>query len=148
MHYGRWYPSLVTLANGNVFVASGVTKLVKPVYPNASSTRGTNVRETETYDVASGTWTRNGESASRSLPLYPRLHLLPDGKVYYDAAGQDFNPFGEAYDEATWTAAAAYDPATQDVEDARPPARRLGRRPQHLADASVSGARPSRSCCR
>ena len=33
MNYGRWYPSLVTLANGNVFVASGVTKLVKPVYP-------------------------------------------------------------------------------------------------------------------
>jgi hypothetical protein len=52
-------------------------------------------------------------SASRSLPLYPRLHLLPDGKVYYDAAGQDFNPFGEAYDEATWLPAAAYDPVAK-----------------------------------
>jgi hypothetical protein len=113
MHYGRWYPSLVTLANGNVFVASGVTKLVKPVYPERLLNSGTNVRETETYDVASGKWTANGESASRSLPLYPRLHLLPDGKVYYDAAGQDFNPFGEAYDEATWLSAAAYDPATK-----------------------------------
>lgn len=113
MNYGRWYPSLVTLANGNVFVASGVTKLVKPVYPNRVLDSGTNVRETETYDVASGKWTWNGAGASRSLPLYPRLHLLPDGKVYYDAAGQDFNPFGEAYDEATWMAAAAYDPASQ-----------------------------------
>jgi hypothetical protein len=110
MHWGRWYPSLVTLANGEVFVASGVTKLVKPVYPERPLDSGTNVRETETYNVASGTWTPNGESASRSLPLYPRLHLLPDGKVYYDAAGQAFNPFGQSYDEATWTLAAAYDP--------------------------------------
>jgi hypothetical protein len=83
------------------------------VYPNRLLDSGTNVRETETYDVASGTWSWNGEGASRSLPLYPRLHLLPDGKVYYDAGGQDFNPFGEAYDEATWMAAAAYDPATR-----------------------------------
>jgi hypothetical protein len=69
------------------------------------------VRQTETYDAATGRWTDNGDSASRSLPLYPRLHLLPDGKVYYDAAGQDFNPFGQSYDEATWVFAAAYDPA-------------------------------------
>ena len=34
MDVGRWYPSLVTLGNGNVFVASGVEKLVKPVYPD------------------------------------------------------------------------------------------------------------------
>jgi hypothetical protein len=113
MHWGRWYPSLVTLANGEVFVASGVTKLVKPVYPEHPLDSGTNVRQTETYNAASGTWSANGESASRSLPLYPRLHLLPDGKVYYDAAGQAFNPFGEAYDEATWALAAAYDPATR-----------------------------------
>ena len=113
MNYGRWYPGLVTLASGNVFVASGVTKLVKPVYPERLLDSGTNVRQTETYDVASGKWTANGDSASRSLPLYPRLHLLPDGKVYYDAAGQVFNPFGEAYDEATWLLAAVYDPGTQ-----------------------------------
>ncbi|HEV2924167.1 MAG TPA: galactose oxidase-like domain-containing protein [Solirubrobacteraceae bacterium] len=113
MNYGRWYPSLVTLGDGSIFVASGVTKLVKPVYPERLLDSGTNVRQTETYDVASGKWTANGEGASRSLPLYPRLHLLPDGKVYYDAAGQAFNPFGEAYDEATWIFAAAYDPASK-----------------------------------
>ncbi|TMF30045.1 MAG: hypothetical protein E6I29_07320, partial [Chloroflexi bacterium] len=33
MGYGRWYPSLVTLPSGDIFVASGVTKLVAPVYP-------------------------------------------------------------------------------------------------------------------
>jgi galactose oxidase-like protein len=113
MNYGRWYPSLVTLPSGNVFVASGVTKLLKPVYPQRPLDSGTNVRQTETYDVTTGKWTANGDSASRSLPLYPRLHLLPDGKVYYDAAGQAFNPFGQSYDEATWVLAAAYDPAAK-----------------------------------
>ena len=141
MNYGRWYPSLVTLANGNVFVASGVTKLVKPVYPNRLLDSGTNVRETETYDVASGTWTANGESASRSLPLYPRLHLLPDGNVYYDAAGQVFNPFGEAYDEATWTLAAVYNPTSKSWKSLGVP---LGIsaewQSEHLADAGFRGS--------
>ena len=115
MHYGRWYPSLVTLGNGNVFVASGVTKLIKPVYPNHPSDSGTNVRQTETL-VTSGprpAWVTNPSSADRSLPLFPRLHLLPDGRVFYDAAGQAFNPAGEAYDEATWYEAASYDPTTK-----------------------------------
>jgi len=43
MNWGRWYPSLVSLTNGNVFVASGVTKLLKPVYPQAPIQSGTNV---------------------------------------------------------------------------------------------------------
>jgi hypothetical protein len=115
MHYGRWYPSLVTLGNGNVFVASGVTKLIKPGYPTALTDSGTNVRHTETLlaGAARPVWVNNGASGDRSLPLFPRLHLLPDGHVYYDAAGQAFNPAGEAYDEATWYQAASYDPATK-----------------------------------
>jgi hypothetical protein len=110
MHYGRWYPSLVTLPDGRVFVASGVTKLLKPVYPSRPLASGTNVEQTETYDPRTGRWTYNGASADHSFPLFPRLHLLPDGKVYYDAAGQTFNPVGQSYDEALWNQAAAYDP--------------------------------------
>ena len=112
MSYGRWYPSLVTLPNGNLFVASGVTKLIKPIYPDRPADSGTNVKETETYNISTGKWTYNGTSADHSLPLYPRLHLLPDGRVYYDAGGQTFNPDGQAYDEATWNLPAVYDPKT------------------------------------
>ncbi len=112
MEVGRWYPSLVTLGNGKLFVASGVEKLVKPVYPDHLEDSFTNVRKTETYDPASGQWGDNGSAAQRSLPLFPRLHLLPNGHVYYNAAGQSFNPLGQSYDEALWNNAASYDPAT------------------------------------
>jgi hypothetical protein len=113
MQYGRWYPSLVTMPDGKVFVASGVTKLIKPLYPQRLADSGTNVRQTETWDPATGQWRYNGPTADRSLPLFPRLHLLPNGHIYYDAAGQTFNPAGEAYDEALWALAASYNPATR-----------------------------------
>lgn len=110
MQIGRWYPSLVTLANGDLFVASGVEKLLKPVYPERPFGSGTNVTETETYDVDSDAWRDNGAAARRSLPLYPRLHLLPNGHVFYDSAGQSFNPVGQSYDMHLWNLAASYDP--------------------------------------
>ncbi len=117
MQYGRWYPSLVTLPNGDVLVASGVTKLVKPIYPERPETSGRNVVQTETYDLGCGTWAENGGLAERSLPLYPRLHLLPNGQVLFNGAGQAFNPFGQAYDQALWNIVAAYDPATKSWTD-------------------------------
>jgi hypothetical protein len=117
MKYGRWYPTAITLPNGTLFVASGVTKLLKPVYPSRPQDSGRNVTQTETYDPVAGRWTTNRSSADRSLPLFPRLHLLPDGKVFYNAAGQSFNPVGQSYDEAIWNEAAVYDPAVQSWTD-------------------------------
>lgn len=117
MSKGRWYPTTVTLGNGDVFVASGVRKLIKPVYPSAPEESLTNVKQTEIYDVESGQWNLNPASANKSLPLFPRMHLLPNGKVYYDAAGQTFNPAGQSYDEALWNLASVYDPKSQSWED-------------------------------
>jgi hypothetical protein len=108
MAYGRWYPSLVTLPDNRVLVTSGVTKLIKPVYPNRPTDSGLNVTQSEVYDPRTNAWKVDG--GKKSLPLYPRLHLLPNGRVYYDAAGQTFNPAGQAYDEATWNMASVYDP--------------------------------------
>ena len=113
MAVGRWYPSLVTLGNGKVFVASGVEKLVKPIYPDHPLDSFANVRKTETYDPAHRQVDATTARRRReTLPLFPRLHLLPNGHVYYNAAGQAFNPFGQSYDEALWNIAASYDPAT------------------------------------
>jgi hypothetical protein len=119
MSFGRWYPSLAPLPNGDIFVASGVTKLLKPVYtePDRVLQSGRNVVETETYDLACGSWSVNGPLAERSLPLYPRIHLLPNGQVYYNGGGQAFNPFGQAYDQALWNIVGAYDPQTRSWTD-------------------------------
>ena len=113
MEFGRWYPAAVTLPNGDIFIASGVTRLVKPVYPDAPMASGRNVVQTETYDTACGTWSTNPATAERSLPLFPRMHLLPNGHVLFNAAGQAFNPFGQAYDQSLWNLVASYDPATK-----------------------------------
>src|SRR5207248_5137018 len=95
----------------------GVTKLIKPMYPDRPADSGTNVEETETYNPATETWTDNGASGKRSLPLFPRLHLLPNGKVFYDGAGQVFSPDGQSYDEAMWNVDSVYDPATKSWTD-------------------------------
>jgi hypothetical protein len=126
MSYGRWYPSLVTLSDGKVFIASGVTKLIKPAYPGGPPIyNNSNVVQTETYDPTTQAFTYNagtptmtgGTSADKSLPLFPRLHLLPDGKVFYDGAGQAYNPQGQSTDEALWNNDSVYDPATKTWTD-------------------------------
>jgi hypothetical protein len=110
MNFGRWYPSALSLPKGNLFVASGVAKLVKPEYVTRPETSGRNVTVTETYDTSCGEWQDNGALAERSLPLYPRVHLLPNDHVFYNGGGQAFNPFGQGYDQALWNIVAAYDP--------------------------------------
>ncbi|BET25199.1 glyoxal oxidase-like protein [Limnobacter thiooxidans] len=117
MNFGRWYPALITLPDSKMFVASGVTKLLKPIYPQAPEQSGRNVVQTETYDPVANKWTVNGQAAQRSLPLYPRLHLLPNGHVYYNAGGQAFNPFGQSYDQPLWNISATYNPANQTWSD-------------------------------
>src|SRR3954454_19227311 len=62
MKYGRWYPTMVEQGDGKIFVASGVTKLLKPVYPDRPMDSGRNVVQTETYDASAGKWSYNGSS--------------------------------------------------------------------------------------
>ncbi len=108
---GRWYPTLVTLPDGRVLAFSGVQKLIKPLYVGEDIAKsGRNETTIESYDPATGEWSVLPTSADRSLPLYPRLHLLPNGDVFFNTNGQTFNPFGQAYDEALWNLATVFDP--------------------------------------
>lgn len=63
MKWQRWYPTLLTLGDGRALVASG----------------GGN-SENETYAPATG-WSVAGTQFG--WPLYPHLHLLKDGRVFY-----------------------------------------------------------------
>ena len=72
MAHGRWYPSATTLADGSVMTFSG-----------ANETGGGN-KAVEIYTVGSG-W--SPEFVANWTPaLYPRLHLLPNGKVFYSGS--------------------------------------------------------------
>jgi hypothetical protein len=120
MNIGRWYPAVIPLPNGDPLVMGGVFKLVKPVYvpPEESGEpqtldSGGNVREVERFDLASGEWVDQGEGARKSLPLMPRIHLLPNGHVSYNGAGQAFNPLGQDPEQPTWNFVATFDPEAQ-----------------------------------
>lgn len=71
MSIGRWYPTLIMLGDERVIVTAGFTKYFPWVV----------LRRTEIYTVGQG-WSHFAK-ADHWLPLYPRLHLLPDGNVFY-----------------------------------------------------------------
>jgi Domain of unknown function (DUF1929) len=74
MNYARWYPTSVELNNGTVLELSG------------SNETGTVIQTAlESYSPTTGTWTVLPASAnlpSNLLQTYPRMSLLPSGKVF------------------------------------------------------------------
>jgi hypothetical protein len=81
MAHGRWYPTATTLSDGSVMVFSGLDE---------NSATNTTV---EIYKVGSG-WSQP-IGAGWTPPLYPRMHLLPNGNVFYSGSTTSsaiFNP--------------------------------------------------------
>lgn len=72
MAHGRWYPTVTNLANGSLMTFSGLDE-----NGNTNST-------VEIYTVGSG-WS-SAYAAPWTPPLYPRMHLLPSGKVFYSGS--------------------------------------------------------------
>ena len=72
MAHGRWYATALTLSDGRVMVFSGTTET------------GTTNKAVEIYTEGVG-WSPE-YIAPWTPPLYPRLHLLPDGRVFYSGA--------------------------------------------------------------
>jgi len=125
MHDGRWYPTLLTLPSGDEFVAGGVTKLLwnssimtqienavgNTQYEQATFPLPENVQTTETWSLAHGGWTLNPAKDNVELPLYGRLHLLPDGEIFYSSNGQMWGPAGESINELNWNNMLLFDPS-------------------------------------
>jgi hypothetical protein len=91
MAHGRWYPTVTTLGDGSVMSFSGLRE-----------TGGTNTA-VEIYTMGSG-WSAEFP-AGWTPPLYPRMHLNTDGRVFYAGSGRGsrfFNPTTK-----TWTAVIA-----------------------------------------
>ena len=84
---GRWYPNLTTLGDGSVMAFSGLNEV-----------GGTNT-SVEFYTIGSG-WSQE-YLAGWTPPLYPRMHLLPNGNVFYSGPGTSSALFDPA--TTTWT---------------------------------------------
>jgi PKD repeat protein len=72
MAHGRWYPTSTVLGDGRVMTFSGLDE-----------NGGTN-SQVEIYKVGVG-WAVPS-TAPWTPPLYPRMHLLPNGKVFYSGS--------------------------------------------------------------
>jgi hypothetical protein len=75
MAFPRWYPTATVLPDGRVLVVSGST-----------ACEGCIADIPEIYDPVANTWT-SLPSARISMPLYPFIFVLPDGRILY--AGSD-----------------------------------------------------------
>jgi hypothetical protein len=92
MAHGRWYPTGTVLGDGRVMVFSGLNE-----------TGGTNT-SVEFYSASSG-WSA-AFSAPWTPPLYPRLHQLPNGSVFYSGSTTGSSLFNPA--TQTWTTNIAF----------------------------------------
>jgi hypothetical protein len=88
---GRWYPTLVTLANGESLAVAG--------HPFQTDSRHNNDTP-ERYSAAADGWTLlTAERLDQGIRdrYYPRFHLLPDGNVFFvspvNNACRVWNPF-------------------------------------------------------
>lgn len=70
MNEARWYPTVLTLPDGRILAASG-----------------SGASQVEIYDAAADTWTLVAGATCLFPELYPSLHLLPSGQVFYSRAG-------------------------------------------------------------
>jgi hypothetical protein len=86
MAHGRWYPTVTELGDGRIMAFSGLTE-----------TGATNTA-VEIYTPGTG-WSQE-YAAGWTPPLYPRLHLLPNGSVFYSGSttgSRIFNPSTHAW---------------------------------------------------
>lgn len=100
MAHGRWYASVVELGDGGLMAFSGITEEnYSGPKPGDDTGRGAHNKDVEIYRIGTG-WSPEYE-ASWTPPLYPRMHLLPNGNVFYSGettSSNIFNPFTQ-----TWT---------------------------------------------
>jgi hypothetical protein len=87
MHYARWYPTLTTLANGEVLSLSGEDENGNLVGPP---------------EVWNGSSWRVLTGPFPTIPDYPRLFLAPDGRVFY-AGEMPVSAFIDVAGAGSWT---------------------------------------------
>lgn len=105
MSFGRWYPTAALLPDGQAIALSG------------RDVNGPVVDEMEVFDPGADTWSVLPSSANKDVPIYPSLHLMRDGRVFYSGCRWAGNsrawpspPVTAAFDPTsnTWTNVGAH----------------------------------------
>jgi len=91
MAHGRWYPTATTLSDGSVMVFSGLDE------------NGNTNTTVEIYKLGLG-WSAPYQ-AQWTPPLYPRMHLLPNGNIFYSGSTTSSAIFNTT--SHTWTTGVA-----------------------------------------
>ncbi|MEL6125571.1 MAG: galactose oxidase early set domain-containing protein, partial [Pseudomonadota bacterium] len=97
---GRWYPTLVTLGDGQIWATAG--------HPNADDTYQLrhNNNTPERYLPGSATWVLMNNDITapheENTDSYPRYRLMPDGWLFCDTLGNEgtkrfFDPIGSVW---------------------------------------------------
>ncbi|MFF3559041.1 galactose oxidase-like domain-containing protein [Streptomyces sp. NPDC002574] len=88
MNEARWYPTLVTLADGRVLSVSGLDDIGQ-VVPGKN----------EIYDPRTRKWTY---TTTRYFPTYPALFLMQGEKIFYSGANAGYGPADEGRVPGVW----------------------------------------------
>ena len=80
MAHGRWYPTVITLGNGQALAATGLTEDFAEPHNNTL----------EIYDPAHDNWEiLRFPNGFPGLPLYAHLYLMADGRVFFNGGRMD-----------------------------------------------------------
>lgn len=80
MNHGRWYPSVISLGDGRVLAATGLTEA--PNNPHNETL--------EIYSAGTNRWDLlHFPAGFPALPLYAHLFLLADGRVFFSGGHMD-----------------------------------------------------------
>lgn len=85
----RWYPTNVGLSNGKVLVFGG------------TASPGVQSATVDEYDPATNTMSRLPSTANKSVGLYPRMHLLANGRLLMSGPARTSQYFDRATNR--WT---------------------------------------------
>jgi Domain of unknown function (DUF1929) len=88
MEEARWYPTLVTLADGRVLAVSGLDDIGQ-VVPGKN----------EIFDPKTRTW---HYTVTRYFPTYPGLFLTKGGKIFYTGTNAGYGPADQGRVPGLW----------------------------------------------
>ncbi|HEX5839948.1 MAG TPA: hypothetical protein VFY26_19080, partial [Anaerolineales bacterium] len=111
MRAGRWYPTLIRLADDRVLTVAGLEyrspdevpqkNVLKILYELIRKMEQRIVRLQEVFDPVTKKWI--SLTSLQKMPLYPRLHLLPDGDVFYTGVFNTHFLTPGRYPSARWS---------------------------------------------